>query len=341
MNEVFDASSHQAVFSRLGWCTSNTKQLGNFREWQDFVHDNFPWLEHRNNTSGQFEAEVSTHHFGNDEVNAIDLSTISASDGEVIRTRHLAEVADAGFIKIIWQLNGKIHLEQNSKSCLILPGQAAVCDTARPYKIGMTDSSRFAVLTLPHQACVGWDYISEFICGTRLQNGASINAALGSLMALAAADQDSVTSEDVLTVIQAIQLMTTKALHRSAAVQGVSKFDNPRLYKVQRFILENISNSNFSTDDLASSMCMSRRSLYMLFEGSSTTPARLIRDTRLELAMHMLADNGQNHRKITDIVFDIGFNDYATFSRIFKTQYGKTPSEFRSTSLSLSRDCVH
>ena len=336
MNGINSINRESDAFSRLGWCPSNTKQLGNFREWQDFVHDNFPWLEHKDFSGGGFEAEVSTHRFGEGDVSTIDLSTISASDGEVVRTRHLAEVADAGFIKIIWQLNGKIHLEQNNNNCLILPGQAAVCDTARPYRIAMAESSRFAVLTLPHQACPGWDHIGSAICGTRLLKGASISAALGSLMALSVAIREDESTEDMVTVIQAIQAMTTKALHRSAATQGMSKFDNPRLYKVQRHILNNIANPEFGTDDLAAEMCMSRRSLYMLFEESNTTPARLIRDTRLELAMHMLADNTQRHRKITDIVFDIGFNDYATFSRIFKIQYGQTPSEFRAVSMTIS-----
>ncbi len=55
----------------------------------------------------------------------------------------------------------------------------------------------------------------------------------------------------------------------------------------------------------------------------------MIHDIRLEQSLQVLGDLRQQHRKITDIAFDHGFSDYATFSRLFKAQYAMTPSEYR------------
>lgn len=323
MSAIHNSTSSAGSFHADGWRPATTERVTSFGRWKDFVHDNFPWLEHRNHSAGPFEAEVSAHRFGCGE-----LSTIRANASEVIRTRHLAEVSEDAHIKLMWQIQGSVHLEQDSRRCLLEPGQATVCDTARPYRIGLSDGAQFAVFMLPHEACPGWQQISERICGVRLPEGASIRAALGSLMALTSMEQQS-QGEDVATVIKAIQWMITGALHRCASAQGVSASQNPKIAKAQRYILDHIANPGLSANELAATLCMSRRSLYMLFKECDTTPARLIQDLRLEQSMRALSDHAQQSRKITDIAFDNGFSDYATFSRLFKTQYGMTPSEFR------------
>jgi len=246
----------------------------------------------------------------------------------VIRTRHLSERAESGSLKLIWQMAGTLHIEQDERSSLIEVGQATVCDTGRPYRIRMSEQSNFAVVMLPYASCPGWEHISQKICGTRLAEGATVRAALGALMAMTSLPPDLQDGDDD-TVVQAVQMMLSASLHRSAAERGATRFRNARLSKAQRYIAEQIANPDLDANDLAAALCMSRRSLYMLFKEHDLTPARMIHDVRLEQSMRVLGDASQQHRKITDIVFDLGFNDYATFSRLFKTQYGVTPSEYR------------
>lgn len=292
-----------------------------FSLWKDFVHDNFPWLEHRDHTGGAFKAQVSAHRFCSGA-----LTTINAGASEVIRTRHLAEASDAGFIKLMWQMAGAMQLEQDDRQCVIEAGQATVCDTARPYRIRISDAANFAVLMLPHAACPGWEHISQKVCGSRLGDGSALRAALSALLALISSPRR--TGEDE-AVLRAVQWMVSATLHRSASDAGSITYRNVRLSKAQQHILENISDPALDANNLAAALCMSRRSLYMLFKEYRITPARMIHDIRLEQSLQVLADSSQNARKITDIAFDHGFNDYATFSRLFKAQYGVSPSEYR------------
>lgn len=302
---------------------SNTEMVRDFRSWKDFVHDHFPWLEHRDHSHGRFEAEVSAYRVG---IGA--LSTIRVGASEVIRTRHLAEASESGALKLIWQMAGDLSIEQDGRSSLIEVGQATVCDTARPYRIRLSEQSNFAVFMLPFSSCPGWEHISQKICGTRLAEGCTMRAALGALMGLTTLPIDPKDGGNE-TVVQAVQLMLSASLHRSATEQGATGFRNVRLSKAQRYIVEHIADPELDANALASALCMSRRSLYMLFKEHDLTPARLIHDVRLEQSLRTLADAAQQHRKITDIAFDLGFSDYATFSRLFKVQYGVTPSEYR------------
>ncbi|MGQ0701321.1 MAG: helix-turn-helix domain-containing protein [Panacagrimonas sp.] len=300
-----------------------SEQVHGFGAWKDFVHDNFPWLEHRDHSGGAFHAEVSAYRIGNGA-----LTTIRAGASEVIRTRHLAEASEKGFIKLLWQMSGRIQVEQDRRQCLIEPGQATVCDTARPYRIRLSEGAHFAVLMLPHAACPGWEQISQKICGAPLAEGPTVRAALGALMALTGLPQSGDSSGND-TVLQAVQWMLSASLHKAASDLGVSAFRNPRLNRAQRHIIEHIGDPGLDADGLATALCMSRRSLYMLFKEYRLTPAKMIHDIRLEQSRASLGDARQQHRKITDIAFDHGFGDYATFSRLFKIQFGLTPSEYR------------
>ena len=301
----------------------NIEHVRDFHSWKDFVHDHFPWLEHRNHCDGRFEADVSSYRFG-----ACVLSTIRVGASEVIRTRHLSDIADSGSLKLIWQMSGTMRIEQDERSSLIDVGEATVCDTGRPYRIRMSEQSNFAVFMLPYASCPGWEHISQKICGTHLAEGAPIRAALGALMGLTTLPPDPQDAGNE-TVVQAVQMMLAASLHHSAVQRGATSFRNARLNKAQSYITQHIANPALNANDLAAALCMSRRSLYMLFKEHDLTPARMIHDVRLEQSMRVLGDPSQHHRKITDISLDLGFSDYTTFSRLFKAQYGLTPSEYR------------
>ena len=57
-----------------------------------------------------------------------------------------------------------------------------------------------------------------------------------------------------------------------------------------------------------------------------TTPATFLRRLRLERAKQLIREGG---RTMAEISYATGFNDPHYFSKIFKKEYGITPTEFR------------
>jgi len=298
-------------------------EVREFRQWKDFVNANFPWLEHRQHGDGGFEARVSAWHFSGGS-----FAIIEAAPSEVIRTRQLADRAETGQIKLLWQLAGSMQVEQDGRSTTLAAGQAAACDTTRPYRCRLHEGAHFAVLMLPHATCPGWERISLSMCGRALGERSNLRAAFGALLALGNARQDDRDGDDD-TLAHAVQSLITSALHHCAAELGLNGEASPRLRRAERYILEHLGDPGLDPDHLATALCMSRRSLYSLFKDHQLTPSKLIHDLRLERSRIALNDPNGRHRKITDIAFDHGFSDYATFSRRFKSHYGLTPSEFR------------
>lgn len=129
-------------------------------------------------------------------------------------------------------------------------------------------------------------------------------------------------------VLKAVRWILSSVLHRSACVPDAGQ-RSEGLEKAERHILERLGDPGLDANALAKSLCMSRRALYLLFQKHKLTPARMIQDLRLERCKQALGDPLNRHRKITDIAYDHGFSDYATFSRVFKAHCGVAPSDYR------------
>lgn len=295
--------------------------LRSFSCWKDFVLENFPWLEHQNHTGNTFSARIQVYRFS-----GAFLSTISAGACEVVRSRPIDESSEQGFIKIIWQMSGRLHVDQDGRSDIVESNRAVILDTARPYRIQLSQQSDFAVLVMPYEVFPNWDRIGPLVCGTKTMDGPLGRAAFGALIALASLPPAAIRTQGD-AVLRAVQWMLYEALLRG--VQDRALPADARMSKARRHIIKNFSDPNLCPDSLASALCMSRRALYLLFSKHRTTPAKLINDIRLERARQVLGNPGLKHRKATDVAFDSGYTDYATFSRMFKSRFGFNPSQCR------------
>lgn len=301
-----------------------TLHLHSFQALKEFVHDHFPWLELCDRSSPGFDADVTVYRVGGNL-----FSTVRTCECEAVRSRHLAEASQAGYIQVMWQLSSWTEGEQDGNSFRLEAGDVCVCDTARPYRIRLADRSRVAVLMLPSEAFPNWEHSGRRICGRRVAGSVATRAALGALMSLNNQPADVVASEGVPVVTAVKWMLHGTLLGDHATGTGEDPCDS-LFAKARRHIVAHVSDPALGPDQIASVLCMSRRSLYLLFKAHRLTPSRLIHDIRLDLAMRALQDPGQSHQKMTHIAFDAGFADYATFSRLFKAHFGITPSAFRS-----------
>jgi len=71
---------------------------------------------------------------------------------------------------------------------------------------------------------------------------------------------------------------------------------------------------------------LSRVSLYKKLLGlTGKTPVECIRTARLKRAVQLLQ---KSNLSIGNIAYEIGFNNPNYFSKVFKEEYGKLPSEY-------------
>ena len=98
------------------------------------------------------------------------------------------------------------------------------------------------------------------------------------------------------------------------------------MQKVINVIEDNIANENFNVKILADTLCMSQPTLYRkVKEHFHLTVTELIRKMRMNKAASLLAMRKYSILEITEMV---GYNDYETFRKHFKSQFGVSASKY-------------
>jgi len=108
----------------------------------------------------------------------------------------------------------------------------------------------------------------------------------------------------------------------------VSSDDARFLKKVQAAIEKHMANSNFGVDWLADEVNLSSRQLQRKIRSITNLSAGgYIRLLRLERASQLLAQEWGN---VSEVAYEVGFQDARYFSKLFKQTFGTTPTEYVS-----------
>ena len=100
---------------------------------------------------------------------------------------------------------------------------------------------------------------------------------------------------------------------------------------VRRYVRERLQDPTLCPDTIARAHAISVRALHALFEDSGESVAGLVRHERLRRCFEDL--ERPSGGSVTEIAFRWGFRDAAHFSRVFKREFGSTPSDVRHAAL--------
>lgn len=103
-----------------------------------------------------------------------------------------------------------------------------------------------------------------------------------------------------------------------------------RLATIKAHIKANIGRAPVSLASVAAAHGVSRRYVQMLFEEEGVTFTSFFNAQRLVFAYRVLTDPAKAGQRIGELAYDLGFQDLSTFHRLFKRQFGATPSEVRN-----------
>ena len=107
----------------------------------------------------------------------------------------------------------------------------------------------------------------------------------------------------------------------------ITSLDEKLIEKAIKYVEDNISRSDLSVEELSRELGMSRVHLYKkMLQITGKTPIEFIRVIRLKRAAQLLRDS-QLH--VSEIAFQVGFNNTKYFSRYFKEEFGVLPSAYQ------------
>jgi len=116
-------------------------------------------------------------------------------------------------------------------------------------------------------------------------------------------------------------------LLKGESISGQMTPDENFLSDIVETIKSNLSNHEFSIDQLCQIIGLSRSSLFRKIKSLvQISPSDLILKIKLNKAEELI--KAKKLSRVSDIAYQCGFNDPKYFSTLFKKHYGKTPKEF-------------
>lgn len=156
-------------------------------------------------------------------------------------------------------------------------------------------------------------------------------------------DTLTIGAEDYLTKPFNIELLVLR-MQRIVALAGkvphrklidpepgnidITPLDEKMVEKAIKFVVNGMKRSDLSVEELAAHLGMSRVHLYKKLKAvTGKTPIEFIRLIRLKRAAQMLRESQMN---VSEVAFQVGFNNPKYFARYFKEEYGMLPSAYQA-----------
>lgn len=111
-----------------------------------------------------------------------------------------------------------------------------------------------------------------------------------------------------------------------ANTMALTKADEEFIKRLHEIVQSNISNPDFSMEDMADALNMSRSNFYRKIKGVlDLSPNEYLRLERLKRAAQLLKEG---ESRVNEICYTVGFNSPSYFSKCFQKQFGVLPKDF-------------
>lgn len=102
---------------------------------------------------------------------------------------------------------------------------------------------------------------------------------------------------------------------------------NNFMERLNRYVGDNLSDTNMTVDDIAAALHVSRTQLFLrIKELAGTTPNELVRSIRLKRAAELLAE--RSDLRVSEISYMVGFTSVSYFSKCFRKRFGMLPNQY-------------
>lgn len=136
-------------------------------------------------------------------------------------------------------------------------------------------------------------------------------------------------AEEALARMAAAESVTAKE-EKTEEEEEVSEptSEEKFLLEVDEIVTAHLSDSDYTVEELAAQLLMSRASLHRKLKScAGMSPSEYIRSLRLQRGMELLKEGRLN---VSEVAYSVGFNTPSYFAQAFRKQYGVLPTQIVS-----------
>jgi AraC-like DNA-binding protein len=300
------------------WDVASRPPHEQFGYWREVICEAFvPLTPSRIGDADDFRSRVETRplaHLVRARLTSQPQRT-SHGKGEVART-------DGAYLFVNLQTAGTCAVEQGGRHALVRPGQFTVVDTAEPYGFQFDLPWGMVSYRIPHR-----------LLGGRLDGMRGLTAraidARGAVGVVAAVMSSLWELDDGLGAPDA-ELAMVSALGAVAGERAGAGTDRRAILRaeIERVVDADLSDPALCVATVSRRVGISPRTLHTVVSAGGETFAAMVRRRRLERAAVLLAGAGPG-LTVTDIAASVGFDGPSSFSRAFRRQFGRSPTDLR------------
>lgn len=294
--------------------------------WRDLICDVYVELECEYPREGEFSGQI---HF--QSLADLELSRVRTDAQDVLRTKSRISRSSQQDFLISLQTAGFGIVEQDGREAHLRPGDFALYDTTRPYRLRFGERFEQLVVKLRRQDLKRRLPLPETLTALRVGGDRGIGRLASRLIQSTSKQLRAVDEPLHGALAENVMSLVASALGSVSPAAGAHQSSNrvAQLYRVKTFIEDHLHDAELTVETVAAAHGISPRYLHMLFKPESMTVSRWIWERRLERCRKDLANPQLAGMNITEIAFRWGFNDSAHFSRTFKQRFGHSPRDYR------------
>lgn len=262
-------------------------------------------------------------------INGLSVADITGNAHTVERTPEMAQQLRVDSVMFTFVLAGESFHFNGTSPVLVKQGEVAIYDSDTPFLLGFSEGMHAVVATVPryHLADIGMqDAFRNLKVMRHNGNGVDSESTRHLLNVLTDAFEAPVgvnPHEFGETFVEA----TLQAVRRLSgqAKDSAKDYFTEAMALIQRHLVD----PDLSVDSVARSLNLSQRHLSRIFSSHGTTVAQAILQVRLEHALTLLTTPEGAHLTAAQVGQRSGFGSASHFSRVFRNQFGMSPTEAR------------
>jgi AraC-like DNA-binding protein len=235
-------------------------------------------------------------------------------------------------VLLLIQIGGSGRLAQHKRSCTLYPGDWSLLDTLHPFDSSSLGSpGEYQILGLERPSDPEVLTLLEQGVARRFDSKTGLSRVLRFTLAETFNQMHCLKHQSKKSLRAAIPAMTWDALREQLEGTPLMGRQDVRCARLKGYIESRLRDPELSVEGIAQACNASVRSVHRAFaDDPAGSVWKYIWQRRLSHCAAELRDPRHANRSITDTCFSWGFNSSSHFSRLFKDQFGITPSEYRS-----------
>jgi AraC-like DNA-binding protein len=274
------------------------------------------------------ETSVPSGELSGSLLGEIGVFEVSGSPQIVRRSTSAVRGAPSDLLKVCVQVRGRATVVQDGREIVLEPGQLAVYDTGHPYALRLEQDWTSAVMVFPRDALGLPRGATTRAMERKYSATHGPGAVLAEFVSTAVTQLDHLGGTPAARLGDAGLSLLAGTLSEYAST-SIAEIPDTLRAQVMAYVQQHLADPRLSRATVAAAHGMSPRTLNRLFETEPHTVTGSIRHLRLEAVRRDLRDPLLANRSVAVIAARWCFVDAAHFSRVFRAEYGQSPSEAR------------